>query len=64
VIGAKESNLQLVDQDVPGPRRDLVGYGRRPPKVVWPDEAKVAVNLVVNYEEGSEYSIPAGDVRN
>jgi peptidoglycan/xylan/chitin deacetylase (PgdA/CDA1 family) len=56
--------MRLVDQDVPGPRRDFVGYGRRLPKVVWPDGAKVAVNLIVNYEEGSEYSIPAGDNRN
>ena len=53
-----------VDRDVPGPRRDLRGYGSRPPRVVWPGEAKVAVNLVVNYEEGSEYSKPAGDERN
>jgi peptidoglycan/xylan/chitin deacetylase (PgdA/CDA1 family) len=56
--------MQLVDQDVPGPRRNFVGYGRRTPNVVWPNEAKVAVNLVVNYEEGSEYSKPAGDGRN
>ena len=56
--------MQLVDQDVPGPRRNFVGYGRHQPKVVWPNEAKVAVNLVVNYEEGSEYSKPAGDGRN
>ncbi len=56
--------MQLVDQDVPGPRRDYVGYGRRPPKVVWPNGAKVALNLAVNNEEGSEYSMPAGDGRN
>ena len=56
--------MKLVDQDVPGPRRDFVGYGRRPPKVFWPDGAKIAVNIVVNYEEGSEYSQPAGDARN
>ncbi|MCY4087781.1 MAG: allantoinase, partial [Actinomycetia bacterium] len=56
--------MQLVDRDVPGPRRDFVGYGRTKPQVVWPDEATVAVNLVVNYEEGSEYSLPAGDGRN
>ena len=56
--------MRLVDQNVPGPRRDFVGYGRRLPKVVWPNDAKVAVNLIVNYEEGSEYSIPAGDNRN
>ncbi len=56
--------MHLVDRDVPGPRREFVGYGRRQPKVVWPDEAKVAVSIVVNYEEGSEYSLPAGDGRN
>jgi peptidoglycan/xylan/chitin deacetylase (PgdA/CDA1 family) len=56
--------MELVDQDIPGPRRDFVGHGRRPPQVQWPNGAKVAVNLVVNYEEGSEYSKPAGDGRN
>ena len=56
--------MKLIDLDVPGPRRQFVGYGRRQPKVVWPNEASVAVQLVVNYEEGSEYSKPAGDGRN
>lgn len=42
-------------------QRDLVGYGRNPPKVVWPDDARVALSLVVNYEEGSERSFPDGD---
>lgn len=46
------------------PLRDLVGYGRRIPKVTWPGAAKVAVNIVVNYEEGSEYSFAAGDGEN
>jgi peptidoglycan/xylan/chitin deacetylase (PgdA/CDA1 family) len=50
--------------DVPGPPRDFVGYGRNVPKVRWPDSARVAVNLVLNYEEGSEYSHPNGDRRN
>ena len=54
----------FVDQDVPGPRRDCVGYGRHVPKVRWPDDARVAVNLVLNYEEGSEYAHPAGDGQN
>ena len=49
---------------VPGPERDFVGYGRRIPKVTWPNNARVAVSLVVNYEEGSEYSHPNGDGRN
>lgn len=47
-----------------GPARDFVGYGSVTPKVRWPSGAKVAVSLVVNYEEGSEYSLPAGDRRN
>ena len=36
--------------------RDFVGYGPKPPYVIWPGGLKVAVNLVLNYEEGSEYS--------
>jgi peptidoglycan/xylan/chitin deacetylase (PgdA/CDA1 family) len=34
--------------------RDFIGYGAEPPAVRWPGGARVAVNLVVNYEEGSE----------
>jgi peptidoglycan/xylan/chitin deacetylase (PgdA/CDA1 family) len=49
---------------VPGPKRDLVGYGRRVPHARWPDGARVAVSLVLNYEEGSEYAYPNGDRRN
>ena len=56
--------MELVYRDVPGPKRDLVGYGPNPPRVVWPGGAALALNLVVNYEEGSEYSLPAGDGRN
>ena len=56
--------MPLIDQDVPGPRRDFIGHGRHTPKVVWPNDAKLALNIVVNHEEGSEYSIPAGDQRN
>ena len=41
--------------------RDLIGYGRRPPHPRWPGEARIAVQFVMNYEEGSEYSIPDGD---
>src|SRR5215469_10326850 len=40
-----------------GPQRDFVGYGPRPPLVRWPGDALVAINLVVNYEEGGEYSL-------
>jgi peptidoglycan/xylan/chitin deacetylase (PgdA/CDA1 family) len=47
-----------------GPVRDYVGYGEKPPQFRWPGEAGVAVNIVVNYEEGSEHSLPMGDGRN
>ena len=41
-----------------GPTRDLVGYGRTPPQVQWPGGARLALSLVVNYEEGSERTLP------
>jgi peptidoglycan/xylan/chitin deacetylase (PgdA/CDA1 family) len=41
--------------------RDFIGYGPNPPKVEWPNGARVAVSVVVNYEEGSEYSPLDGD---
>jgi allantoinase len=41
--------------------RDLVGYGESPPHPQWPGNARIAINFVMNYEEGSEYSIPDGD---
>ena len=47
--------------DIQGPPRDLVGYEGNPPKVVWPGGARIAISLVVNYEEGSELSIGDGD---
>lgn len=43
--------------------RDLIGYGPRPPDILWPGGGRVAVNFVLNYEEGSEYSIGDGDGR-
>src|SRR5882724_10403540 len=36
--------------------RDMVGYGGNPPHPRWPGEARIAVNFVINYEEGSEYN--------
>jgi len=39
--------------------RDFVGYGAEPPHPRWPGEARVAVNFVINFEEGSELSYPA-----
>jgi peptidoglycan/xylan/chitin deacetylase (PgdA/CDA1 family) len=44
--------------------RDLVGYGRAGKSFSWPDGARVVVNVVLVYEEGSEYSVLWGDDRN
>lgn len=51
-------------QITPGTVRDFVGYGPLGPKVEWPNGARLALSLVVNYEEGSEYNFPDGDERN
>jgi putative urate catabolism protein len=45
------------------PERDFVGYGANPPDPRWPGGARVAVQFVLNYEEGSERSILDGDDR-
>lgn len=42
-------------------QRDLIGYGRNTPRIEWPGGARIAVSLVVNYEEGAEYSTLDGD---
>src|SRR5882672_12639174 len=41
--------------------RDLVGYGARPPQADWPGNARVALQFVLNYEEGAESSVLHGD---
>ena len=41
--------------------RDLTGYGEHPPPVSWPNGAKVAVSVVVHFQEGAESSIGSGD---
>ena len=41
--------------------RDLVGYGPNPPYAAWPGDARVAVNFVLNYEEGGENCVLHGD---
>ena len=43
------------------PQRDFVGYGKRAPTIEWPNNARIAINLAVAYEEGSEYSLLQGD---
>ena len=44
--------------------RDLIGYGAEPPHAAWPDGARVALNFVLNVEEGSETNILHGDSKN
>lgn len=44
-------------------KRDLIGYGGYPPQPRWPDEARVAVQFVLNIEEGAESCILNGDDR-
>ncbi|WP_341676456.1 allantoinase PuuE [Niveibacterium sp. SC-1] len=41
--------------------RDLIGYGRNPPHANWPGRARIAVQFVLNYEEGGENSVLHGD---
>ena len=48
----------MTENDYP---RDLVGYGATPPTLAWPGDARVALQFVVNYEEGGENSILHGD---
>ncbi|MDB5882500.1 MAG: allantoinase [Ramlibacter sp.] len=48
------------DATAPYPR-DLVGYGRRSPQAQWPGNARIAVQFVLNYEEGGENSVLHGD---
>src|SRR5437773_11135240 len=41
--------------------RDLVGYGRNPPHAQWPGNGRIAVQFVLNYEEGGENCVLHGD---
>ena len=41
--------------------RDLIGYGPTPPHAAWPGDARIAVQFVLNYEEGGENAILHGD---
>lgn len=45
------------------PTRDFVGYGPTPPHPQWPGGARIALQIVINYEEGSEYNQVDGDGR-
>ncbi len=51
-----------MNRSLPPYPRDLIGYGRNPPDPRWPNRARVAVQFVVNYEEGGENAILHGDM--
>ena len=52
----------MIESDQPGAYpRDLVGYGRTPVHPRWPGRARIAVQFVINYEEGGENSVLHGD---
>ena len=48
-------------QDLEAYPRDLVGYGSTPPHAQWPGGARIAVQFVLNYEEGAENCVLHGD---
>lgn len=52
--------MNVYDSTAPYPR-DLAGYGRRPPHAQWPGQARIALQFVLNYEEGGENSVLHGD---
>ncbi|MYN28205.1 allantoinase PuuE [Duganella levis] len=41
--------------------RDMIGYGPKPPHAQWPNQARVALQFVLNYEEGGENNVLHGD---
>src|SRR4029078_5723982 len=70
-VGLSHARAQAADDPRPFQRtsslrsdnypRDMVGYGSNPPDTKWPGGAVVAVQFVVNYEEGGENNILHGD---
>ncbi|MFN3496434.1 MAG: polysaccharide deacetylase family protein, partial [Hydrogenophaga sp.] len=52
--------MPLYDSTLPYPR-DLAGYGREVPHAQWPNGARIAVQFVLNFEEGGENSVLHGD---
>jgi len=62
--GTKEDHVELsLPEGRPSeePPRDFVGYGAHPPNPRWPGDARVALNFVLNYEEGGESTPLDGD---
>ena len=42
-------------------QRNMIGYGSKEPKVIWPNNSKIALQIVLNYEEGAENNVLHGD---
>ncbi|MEH6445612.1 MAG: allantoinase PuuE [Oceanospirillaceae bacterium] len=53
-----DKELYSVDSHYP---RNLIGYGANPPNPLWPNNARIAVSFVLNYEEGAERCLLHGD---
>ena len=62
ITSQSTSGQRATDQgNLAAMERDLIGYGANPPDPKWPGGARLALNFVLNYEEGSEPSVPDGD---
>lgn len=55
---ATEKKSFLLNKNYP---RDLIGYAGQPPHAAWPEQARIAVQFALNYEEGSENNVLHGD---
>ncbi len=58
---AKKTAAKKTKKAAPKDPRDYVGYGEHPPHANWPNGARIAVQLVLNYEEGGENCVLNGD---
>lgn len=59
-ISSMTTMSTIYNSTLPYPR-DLIGYGKNPPHAQWPGKARIAVQFVLNYEEGSENCVLHGD---
>jgi len=50
-----------MDEDMTNPTRDFRGYGQTPPHAQWPGNARIAININLNFEAGGERSMMDGD---
>ncbi|MDE2336366.1 MAG: allantoinase, partial [Alphaproteobacteria bacterium] len=50
-----------MEKSIPKDPRNYVGYGENPPDPKWPNGARIAVQFVMNYEEGGENTVLNGD---